>query len=73
MPEQDFKDKILLDIHKDVGILKENYAEIKVDVKEHIRRTNILEAKVGNMERLFWLGNGIFLAGGLILKYLKVI
>jgi len=56
--DQDFRDKLLLGINDRVVSIKEDISEIKVDIKEHIRRTNVLEGKVTWLERLFWTACG---------------
>jgi hypothetical protein len=38
--------EILLDLHKDMGIVKSEVSAIKVDLKEHMRRTALLEASL---------------------------
>lgn len=48
--ETEFKDKLLLDTHKDVAIIMASIAEIKADLKEHIRRTGAAESKIEALE-----------------------
>lgn len=43
MDRDDLIKEILLDLHKDMGIVKSEMSAIKVDLKEHMRRTAILE------------------------------
>jgi hypothetical protein len=75
--DQELRDKLLLDTYRDIGVVKETMARIEVNIAEHIRRTNILEAKVTHMERLLWMFNGattLVTAAFMIAKYwLKLI
>lgn len=50
MNSEELKDQILLDTHKDVAVIKAAIAEIKVDLKEHIRRTGAAEARIEQVE-----------------------
>lgn len=58
MTDQELKDKILLDMHKDVGVIKETIAAIRVDVATHIKRSHMLETKIETLEKYFWMMNG---------------
>lgn len=72
MVGEEFRDKILLETHKDIGIVKEIMARIEVNVALHIKRTNILEAQVKTLERYLWMFNGattLVTAAFVILKY----
>lgn len=50
MDSQELKDQILLDTHKEVAVIKAAIAEIKVDLKEHIRRTGAAEARIEQVD-----------------------
>lgn len=75
MADDQFKDHILVEMHKDMGVLKSDVAAIKVDVKEHVRRTNILETRTEfALKHIYYVYGGwsvITLLAG-ILKFLKV-
>ncbi len=65
----DTDQRILLSVHEHVIANTEDIAEIKVDLREHIRRTAVLESKVSWMERLVWLGTG---GAGVVYFFLKL-
>jgi septal ring factor EnvC (AmiA/AmiB activator) len=50
MDSQELKDQILLDTHKEVAIIKASIAEIRTDLKEHIRRTGAVESRIEQVE-----------------------
>lgn len=69
----DLQTKLLISVNDKVSVIESHVAEIKVDVREHMRRTAILEAKTSWIERLVWLVFGGAAVVGFILKILKVI
>lgn len=58
MEVQDLIKEILLDVSKDQAVIKADIAAMKVDLKEHIRRTNILESKVAWVNKQIWMFYG---------------
>lgn len=50
MDSSELKDQILLDMHKEVAKITSSIAEIKVDLREHIRRTGAVEARIEDVE-----------------------
>lgn len=76
MTDQELKDKILLDMHKDMAVVNTTLARIEVNVATHIKRSHLLEAKVESLEKYFWMMNGatatLTVVVGL-LRYFKVI
>lgn len=69
----DLQKDLLLSMNDKVARIETHVAEIKIDVREHIRRTNILESKVNVIERLLWMGGGGTAVVYFLLKVLKVI
>ena len=49
---------LLLDVHKDVGHIREDIGEIKGDLRTHIKRTDMLESEVKWIHRQVWLVHG---------------
>jgi len=49
---------LLLSVHKDVAVISQNLSEVRTDLKEHMRRTAILEAKFSSHDRVIWMGAG---------------
>lgn len=50
MDSSELKDQIILDTHKEVAKITAAIAEIKTDLKEHIRRTGAVEARIEDVE-----------------------
>lgn len=50
--------ELLLDLHKDLSITREHLAEIKTDLKEHMKRTAILETELKFIHKQIWLAHG---------------
>lgn len=46
MGEENLMEKILLDMHKELAIVRENQAGMSADLKEHMKRTAIIETEV---------------------------
>lgn len=72
----DFRDKLLLEIHKEVGTLGQVYGRMEVDVRTHIKRTDLLEIRVDLFQKYIYMAHGaagllVFLAA--LLKYWPVI
>lgn len=70
--DQELRDKLLLETYNNLISVKEASARIEANIAEHIRRTNILEAKVGTVEKYLWMFNGattLVTAAFMILKY----
>lgn len=76
MTEQEFKDRLLLDVHRDISVINATLARIEVNVATHIKRTHLLEAKLESLEKWFWMANGatatLTVVAGL-LRYFKAI
>jgi hypothetical protein len=71
--DSSLQQKLLLSINDKVAVIETHVAEIKVDVREHMRRTAILENKTGIMEKLLWMGGGGTAVVYFLLKLAKVI
>jgi hypothetical protein len=69
----DLHEKLLIGMNDKVARIETHVAEIKIDVKEHMRRTAILEAKTSWIERLVWMVFGGTAVVGFFLKIFKVI
>ncbi len=68
--------ELLLSIHRDMGVAKEDISALKTDVKEHIRRTIIAEIKISKLEQnIFRAQGGILLLSliGTVVAILKYI
>ncbi len=70
---KDLQQELLLSMNDKVARIETHVAEIKVDVREHMRRTAILEAKTSWIERLVWIGTGGSAVVFFILKLVKVL
>ena len=79
MNPNDLRDKLILETHSHVTKLVESSARqeerlsrIEVDVSKHIKRTDLLEARVDGFQKYIYMFHGAtgtaLLAGG-ILKY----
>ena len=51
-------DKLLLSIFEQNAIIREHIAGIQSDVKEHIRRTNIIESELKSVQRQVYIAHG---------------
>ena len=71
MDSNALNDKLLLDMHQQTGIIREHIAGIQTDIKEHIRRTNIIEAELKWVQRQIWVAHGAILIIGAIFGALK--
>ncbi len=69
-------EKLVLSIHQDVAVIKTDQAEIKQDLKEHMKRTAVAETAISEVRRHVYIGYGIVLAIsaliGVFLKLFKV-
>lgn len=61
--------EILIEMQKEMGIISAHVAEIKADVREHMKRTAILETEVKFLHRQAWILYGILLAAGTLIKF----
>jgi hypothetical protein len=75
MDEKKIVTEILLDIHKDVGALCIDVAAVKADLREHMKRTAMLETEIKWLHSQVWLAKGAiaFIAlAGIIVGMIKV-
>lgn len=61
--------EILLEMQKEMGVISAHVSEIKADVREHMKRTAILETEVKFLHRQAWVLYGVLLAVGTLLKF----
>lgn len=68
MDAQELIKEILLDVSKDQAIIKADQAAMKVDLKEHIRRTHILETEIKHFREndLAWVKKQIWMFYGAV-------
>lgn len=68
MDAQELIKEILLDVSKDQAVIKADQAAMKADLKEHIRRTNVLEHEVKHFREndLAWVKKQIWMFYGAI-------
>lgn len=68
MDAQELIKEILLDVSKDQAIIKADQAAMKADLREHIRRTNVLEHEVKTFrdKDLAWVKKQIWMFYGAI-------
>lgn len=71
--ERDLQHKLLLSMNDKLTRVEVSVGTNTSDLKEHIRRTNILESKVNVFERLIWMGGGGSAVIYFLLKLAKVI
>jgi hypothetical protein len=60
--------ELLIDIHKEISITRADQASMKADLREHIRRTNMLEERLQHLHDtdLKWLKKHVWMAYGAI-------
>ena len=58
----------LATIEEKLDKVLEQQGEIKVDLKYHIKRTDLLETEVGSLRKYVYMGLGIAIAVGVLLK-----
>lgn len=60
--------ELLLDLHKEVAIVRNDQGAMKEDLKEHIKRTNLLEAELKRIHDndISWLKKNVYLVYGAI-------
>lgn len=58
--------EILLDINKEVGKASADISAIKTDLREHMRRTAILETEIKWLHRQVWIAHGAILFLGFL-------
>lgn len=60
--------ELLLDLHKEVAIVRADQASMKEDLRHHIKRTALLEAELKRIhdQDIGWLKKNIYLAYGAI-------
>ena len=66
------QETMLISVVKDVGEVRSDIAEIKVDLREHIRRTAALETKAEFHDRHVWLAYGAIGFLGMIVTLVKI-
>ncbi len=61
--------KLILELHKESAIIRETMAEVKADLREHMKRTAIIETELKWLHRQVWIAHGaiglIGIIGGL--------
>lgn len=61
--------KLILELHKESAIIREVMAEVKADLREHMKRTAIIETELKWLHRQIWIAHGaiglIGIIGGL--------
>jgi regulator of replication initiation timing len=60
--------ELLLDLHKEVAIIRADQGSMKEDLREHIKRTALLEAELKRLhdQDIGWLKKNVYLAYGAI-------
>lgn len=58
MTDESLMEKILLDLHKEVAIVRENQAGMSADLKEHMKRTAIVETEVKYLHKQASIAQG---------------
>lgn len=51
-------EKMLLEVHKDMNVVVADIAAIKVDLKDHMRRTALLEAELKFIRKQIYMAQG---------------
>ncbi len=68
---------LILDIHKDLGIMKEHMGELRADMRTHIKRTDQVETELKYLHKQISIAHGgialVGLAGSIftLIKYLS--
>lgn len=75
MEDNELMKEILLDVHRGIGILGNDVAAIKVDLREHMKRTAMLETEMKWIHKQIWIAHGaiivVTMLGSLIGFFLK--
>lgn len=67
--------ELLLDLHKELAVTREHMAEVRADLREHIKRTAIIETELKFIHKQIWLAHGaVALLGilGTIISVFKI-
>lgn len=51
---------ILLEIHKQMGVISSDISKVEIDLKEHMRRTAVVEANIEALNRSYYRLQGAF-------------
>lgn len=68
-------EKLVIEIHKEMSVMVSDIAAIKVDLKEHIRRTNLHEIEIKYIKKHLYYAQGaigLIMALGSILGVAKL-
>lgn len=66
MDDNELMKEILLDVHRGMGILGNDVAAMKADLREHMKRTAILETEIKWIHRQIWIAHGAIALFGVI-------
>ena len=58
MKNDELMEQLLLKMHEDLSIVKQDQAAVKVDLKEHMRRTAVIETEVKYLHKQIFIAHG---------------
>lgn len=58
MKNDELMEQLLLKMHEDISAIKQDQAAIKVDLKEHMRRTAIIETELKYLHKQVFIAHG---------------
>lgn len=68
-------EKMIIEIHRELSVMVSDIAAIKVDLKEHIRRTNLHEIEIKYLKKHLYYAQGaigLIMALGTLLGVAKI-
>jgi hypothetical protein len=66
MGDSELLKEILLDLHRSMGSVTANLAEVKADLREHMKRTAMLESEIKWIHRQIWIAHGAIALLGIL-------
>lgn len=64
--------KLLLDLNSKTAAMEAHMQEMKVDIREHIRRTALLEGEVKWLHKQVWIAHGAIVTIGVLFTIVKL-
>jgi hypothetical protein len=72
MGDSELLKEILLDLHRSMGSVTANLAEVKADLREHMKRTAMLESEIKWIHRQIWIAHGAIALLGILGTFVGV-
>lgn len=58
MKNDELMEQLLFKMHEDLSVIKQDQSAIKVDLKEHMRRTAVIETEVKYLHKQIFIAHG---------------